>query len=545
MRAEKENRILKNLPAFIPLFLLLAIPLAFRQTSPGWQSAGKDSDRLTIVTPHSEMIKSEFEAAFKKYYSSKFKRDIVFDWRNPGGTSDIIRYINDRYEAAFRQRWESQSGNPPWSAGIASAFTDAKLDRNPPADTPPESIRARKQFLESDIGIGIDIFFGGGAYDHTSNAKKGYSIDAGLERIHPDWFSDGVIPKEFSGETLYDSSGRFYGTCLSSFGICYNIDRIKENPELTPPQNWADLGEARFFAKIAVADPSKSGSINKCFEMLIQEQMDLAEREKLGDPVARGWNNGINLIKRIVANSRYLTDSAGKIPIDVASGDTVAGLCIDFYGRTQAEWTREESGVERLAYVAPRNGSSVSPDPIQILRGAPNFETARTFVEFVLSPDGQRLWNYRAGSPGGPIRYALRRPPIRKDMYTDADRKFMSDPDYNPYKASSDFKYRPERTAQYFNLIRVLVKCVAIDAHQELSRAWKAIIDAGGPDAVPEAMKKFNELPFQFSDASKASATISQSKGEKVLDAIRLRREWTDFARNACISAESLAKEGK
>ena len=42
------------------------------------------------------------------------------------------------------------------------------------------------------------------------------------------------------------------------------------------------------------------------------------------------------------------------------------------------------------------------------------------FIEFVLSIDGQKLWNFKTSSPGGPERFALRRMPVRRDFYAQA-----------------------------------------------------------------------------------------------------------------------------
>ena len=53
-----------------------------------------------------------------------------------------------------------------------------------------------------------------------------------------------------------------------------------------------------------------------------------------------GWAQGMGLIKRIAGNARLVTDSASKVPRDVGRGDAIAGMCIDFYGRSEAEWTR-------------------------------------------------------------------------------------------------------------------------------------------------------------------------------------------------------------
>ena len=52
--------------------------------------------------------------------------------------------------------------------------------------------------------------------------------------------------------------------------------------------------------------------------------------------IARGWEAGLQLLIRMAANSRYFTDSASKIPHDVAQGNAAAGMCIDFYGRSYA-----------------------------------------------------------------------------------------------------------------------------------------------------------------------------------------------------------------
>jgi ABC-type Fe3+ transport system substrate-binding protein len=455
-----------------------------------------------------------------------------------------VRYINDRFESAFRQHWESNPENGGWSETVAGAFSNQRLDRLAP-DAKPEAVKARKMFLSSDVGIGIDLFFGGGAYDHAKHADKGYAVDAGIRELHPEWFTDEIIPREFSGEILYDERGRYYGVCLASFGICYNVDRIKAMRDSSPPVAWHDLGEPRFFQQIAVADPTKSGSINKCFEMIIQESMaEAVEKDRLNGKNT-GWTDGLNLIKRIAANSRYITDSAGKVPQDVAKGDTVAGMCIDFYGRAEAEWTNRQSGVERIAYISPRNGTSVSPDPIQLLRGSQNPQAARAFIEFVLSKEGQKLWNFRLETPRGPLKYALRRTPIRKDMYVPEYQRFMSDKDYDPYRASEGFKYHADWTAPYFNLIRIMIKCVALDPQPELKAAWDEIIKAGGPGAVPQAMSEFNKLPFDYTEAAKNAALLSPNKDWTMLDVISLKREWTEQSRRNYLRATRLAEDGK
>ena len=278
-------------------------------------------------------------------------------------------------------------------------------------------------------------------------------------------------------------------------------------------------------------------------------------QQAIGEAVARdpvnglsqGWAEGLNLIKRIAANSRYVTDSASKVPHDVATGNAIAGICIDFYGRSEAEWSAfQNDGKPRMAFIDPVGGTSLSADPIQLLRGAPNRKAAVEFIEFVLSPEGQKLWDFKPGTPSGPTQYVLRRMPIRKDLYIEKFRQYMADPDENPYLSCGSFVYHPEWTGRYFNLLRVLIKCVALEPLPELQEAWQAIIEAGGPDAVPEAMKKFNELPFSYTDAASAVKSLYFDKEKNPMrDIIRTQMRWSSFCRNNYREATRLAREGK
>src|SRR5678815_864274 len=79
---------------------------------------------------------------------------------------------------------------------------------------------------------------------------------------------------------------------------------------------------------------------------------------------AEGWERAMRLLRRMGANARYFTDSASKIPLDVAMGDAAAGMCIDFYGRFQSEGaqpsgTTARSGAARLGFATPRGGTAM------------------------------------------------------------------------------------------------------------------------------------------------------------------------------------------
>jgi ABC-type Fe3+ transport system substrate-binding protein len=341
-----------------------------------------------------------------------------------------------------------------------------------------------------------------------------------------------VIPLSFSGEPFRDPEFRWVGTVLSAFGICYNRDVLARLGIDTPPDEWSDLEDPRYHRQIALADPTKSGSTTKAFEMLVQERIQTLARERnlSGDAaVAAGWDDAMRLIVRISANSRYFTDSSAKVPRDVALGDAAVGMCIDFYGRSYNELYRDPAtGQSRIEFVMPKGGTSIGADPIGMLRGAPHPELAHHFIEFVLSPEGQKLWNYRVGAPGGPERHALRRPPIRRDFYVAENFPHMTDPDFDPYSAAAGFTYHPEWTGSLFAPLRFVIRAACMDPQDEQHLAWEALLAAGLP---PEGVARFEDI------APIAYAAVMQTIGPALKNSdkvsqVRLGRELSGHFRD-------------
>ena len=113
-----------------------------------------------------------------------------------------------------------------------------------------------------------------------------------------------------------------------------------------------------------------------------------------------GWARGLQVIQRASANTRYFTDSASQVPVDVSLGDAAIGMCIDFYGRFQSEAVRIGDQSSRLQYFTPKGGSSVGVDPIGLFRGAPNARAAKMFIEFVSLLGGAKAVGFQSGRPG-------------------------------------------------------------------------------------------------------------------------------------------------
>lgn len=539
----------KELAVCLLMLATLAGPFLLKPTQ---STAPAHYDRrLIIVSPHHDRIREEFGHAFVAHWKQKTGKTLFIDWRVPGGTSEIALLIKSEALAAFQQHWEKKL-HQMWSPAVAVACLNPKAAADDPA---------RQAYLGSKVGTGIDLFFGGGAFDFEQQARAGTlvagdGIKTGLSALakkHPEWFSDAGIPEKLSGEPFRDPQGRWCGTCLSSSGIVFNRDVLRRIGIQADPAAWADLADPRYYGQIALSDPGKSGSVTKALEMLIQQQMELALERLKSVPkskltpqqmeeqaVAEGWNEGLRLILRISANARYFTDFSTKIPLEVAKGDAAAGMCIDFYGRSAEEDVRRADGTSRVGFIAPLGGTSISVDPIGLLRGAPSPELATAFMEFVLGDAGQKLWSYRVGEPGGPRRHALRRLPVRHDLYTPENTARMSDGAEQPFEKARAFTYHPERTAALFSAIRFIVRVICVDSHEELHNAWRQIIEKGMPE---RAVRVLEDLTRVKHEAATGNISKILSARDKVQET-RLARELGDAFRNQYIKAARIAERG-
>ena len=586
----------RNLSIILVSGLVVALPFIFRQSDSVSQWRAGDPI-LVVISPHNEAIRYEFGQAFARWNEKHFGRPVKIDWRNIGGTTEIMRYLGAEYVSGFRAWWIGQGHE--WPAGGGEAILDGKLKAGqPPAEAKndPEALRRWEQKVRMhaafrntdaprDFTCKVDVFFGGGTYDHGKAASQGLTVPPWPPDRPPTgtvFTADGkaLIPEALSGETW--RTPMFYGTALSTFGICYNVGRIRELG-VPPPARWRDLADPRLFGQVGLADPTKSGSIAKAFEMIVQEQCHLAVRAAgfSGERVARyeaqiaraklppgelpegvpddyqaaveqGWVDGMRLIQRMGANARYFTDSGSKVPIDVSAGDAAAGLAIDFYGRFQAQSSRAPDGRPRMVYVTPAGGSSVSADPISLLRGAEHRELAIRFMTFVLGEEGQRVWNYAPGAPGGPVKFALRRLPVRRDFYPSDDPALqaefekhrqhavddLGDPSVNPYELARQFTYQARWTGNHFGVIRDLIRAMCMDSGDELREAWKAIRERGGPSACAEAMVLLARMPDRPEPLTWRTA-LDISRRYQAIDYMR---EWTIHFREQYRAARGMAE---
>jgi iron(III) transport system substrate-binding protein len=477
------------LPGLALLAALLIVPFALR---PPNEAELQGARRLIVLSPHNSAIRYEMSAGFQRHLRARGQAPVRIDWRTPGGTSEIARVLASEYRSAFSQYFAAKTGHGLSERG-AQAFQNGKQS----SEGDDEPARARRLFLNSKVGIGIDLVFGGGSYEYTQHAAAGRLVDSGVMARHPEWFGPEGMPQTVGGVPYWDPQGRWVGVAVSAFGICYNRQALEQLGITSMPKRWSDLADPRLASHIALADPSKAGSAGKAFEMIVQQAMAEA-LAKAGAPAAgspaeaaalsQGFDDGLRLVRKIGGNSRYFADQAGKVTLDVQGGSAAVGTSIDFYGRFDSD--RPGPG-QRLSFVAPEGGSAMDSDPIALLRGAPSPELAGSFIDFVLGPEGQALWAYKRGVPGGPVRYALRRTPILPLMFTPEKRALRSDPDDDPYVAARSFTYHAAWTGPLFRAISFVIRVMCVDTEEELHEATAALNEHKNP---PRARAAFDDM---------------------------------------------------
>ncbi|MBW6424865.1 extracellular solute-binding protein [Rhizobium sp. XQZ8] len=138
------------------------------------------------------------------------------------------------------------------------------------------------------------------------------------------------------------------------------------NTTLTPlkdaPKSWADLANPKWKGQIASARADNSGSA-------LQQMQGVLTI--FGD-------DGLNKYNQIAKNF-VLTDSSGSVSRYVADGETSLGL------------TLEDNALQYVAGGAPvsivhfTDGTLLSPDGVAVVKGGPNTEGAKKFVDWALS----------------------------------------------------------------------------------------------------------------------------------------------------------------
>ncbi|MEI6972221.1 MAG: extracellular solute-binding protein [bacterium] len=406
------------------------------------EPAAAKPETLVIISPHRREVRLEYSRAFRAWMKDRHNRAVEISWVDVGGTQKINKYLES-------------------------------------------------QFSASADGIGVDLLFGGGVSPYLVARRNGWlqSVD-----LPPGTLDN--IPALCAGLQVYDPEHYWHGVALSGFGIVYNRTVLRRLG-LSVPLTWEDLAAPAFFTWLASGDPRSSGSVHKCYEIILQ---------------AYGFEKGWGIITRICANVHRFGEGGGAAPLETAMRDVAAGMAIDQYAETVVRLV----GRDVLGFVLPADVTVMDADAIGLLRGAPSPELARTFIEFALSEEGQQVLYQPAGVNGQ--QFALNRMPVRKSCYDTP-----GGPAARPYEQGSGLKFDARKESARRDIVAAMIGVFMIDAHSELAAAWKRVIaDGMRPDDVSRLCKP----PVAESDL----LVLSKLWGDP-REKARISAEWSAVAR--------------
>jgi len=226
--------------------------------------------------------------------------------------------------------------------------------------------------FEKETGIKVDLVKAG-----SGDILKRVKAEAGAPKADVIW--------SIGGEQLEDSKD-----LLQAFTPTADADIIpayKVSPEWVPyngivavfsvnsaelkpegyPKTWKDLADPKWKGKISSARADTSGSAYQQLATII---------------TVYGETEGWDIAKKILANT-VLSDSSGAVPRFVNDGEALVGLTLE---DGALDYVR---GGGNVAIVYPEDGTSTVADGMALVKGGPNADNGKKFIDWLLTKEVQ------------------------------------------------------------------------------------------------------------------------------------------------------------
>jgi len=315
--------------------------------------------------------------------------------------------------------------------------------------TPGGSGAVLEQVMAWEGNPEADIYWGGGSYNFEEAANlHSWSLTPTNESLLYPYktVNDADIVEEFNGWAMKEfnededpDNPVFYAAALSGFGFMWNTEYLTAK-NLSTPSTYEDLLDHQYHGHIVMCNPKTSGSTTSSVLGVTQS---LTGEE--------GWEYALSFWANLTGNVGLFVTSSEDVPAKVAAAEYGVGICIDYFAYDPL---REGEPVGFAHWP-----TTVSPDPAAILKGAPNLEEAKLFMDYITSERGQTAVS----------KYRL---PTRADVTT-------TDPVPNPFE-STEFPtlvpdYDVDLHNDLYSRIRQLYQDWLVANHEKASDAYSLI----------------------------------------------------------------------
>jgi ABC-type Fe3+ transport system substrate-binding protein len=309
----------------------------------------------------------------------------------------------------------------------------------------------------------VDVYWAPSLHNFHALADEGVFRTLVVDRTR--------LPGRIGQQEQSDPHGRFEAVETAGFAIVCNEEYLRREG-LEAPERFADLADPKYTGHLVLPVPSRIGFAPPLYEHLLQTY---------------GWHAGFDLIARMAANA-YLVSSSGTSVVDrVGRGLSGLGISMDFFAYNAAA-----RGVP-VSLTYPTD-TLFSPAHIAISNQARQPDSARLFVDFILSSERQRLL----------LDPSIGRLPMRPTVY-----RHLPSGVIDPF-STADAGSTPHNTQ--LGLQRQPVVCALFDAafterHEKLTSLWgriKAAEKQAGSNepAVRQACLLSTAMPLTESEAA-------------------------------------------